>query len=243
MGKFEQTLDSISRVQRAPTPAQICAELLMVTREFGMTSVIAGAVPASGVDLNLQNPKILLDAWPRDWLNTYIANGYVGRDPVVNYTRLKREPFRWRDVRALPGIYSGGADIFDAAREFGLEDGLAFPMLTPDGSLVMLSLGGAAADLSDEDFDRLSLLATYALSRALQFGYGERNAERRIRLTARETECIRWAAVGKSEWEISQILGISEHTSEKHLLNAKAKLGATNRTHAVAEAIRLGYVV
>ncbi|MBN7775665.1 autoinducer binding domain-containing protein [Nitratireductor aquimarinus] len=60
------------------------------------------------------------------------------------------------------------------------------------------------------------------------------------RLTPREKECLEWAAFGKSEWEVSQILGISEHTAEKHLLNAKTKLGAANRVHAVAEAIRCG---
>ncbi|WP_404933851.1 autoinducer binding domain-containing protein [Nitratireductor sp. L15S-10] len=60
------------------------------------------------------------------------------------------------------------------------------------------------------------------------------------RLTPREKECLQWAAFGKSEWEVSQILGISEHTAEKHLLNAKTKLGASNRVHAVAEAIRCG---
>ncbi|TIM27261.1 MAG: helix-turn-helix transcriptional regulator, partial [Mesorhizobium sp.] len=63
-----------------------------------------------------------------------------------------------------------------------------------------------------------------------------------VELTPRERECMQWAAVGKSEWEISQILGISEHTSEKHLLNAKSKLGAVNRVQAVAEAIRRGYI-
>ena len=63
-----------------------------------------------------------------------------------------------------------------------------------------------------------------------------------VDLTPRERECLNWAARGKSEWEISQILGISEHTSEKHLLNAKTKLGASNRVHAVAEAIRRGLI-
>jgi LuxR family quorum sensing-dependent transcriptional regulator len=63
-----------------------------------------------------------------------------------------------------------------------------------------------------------------------------------VELTPRERECLKWAARGKSEWEISQILGISEHTSEKHLLNAKTKLGASNRVHAVAEALRRGLI-
>ena len=62
------------------------------------------------------------------------------------------------------------------------------------------------------------------------------------RLTPREIECLAWASNGKSEWEISQILGISEHTSEKHMINARKKMGALTRTHAVAEAIRLGLI-
>ncbi len=61
-------------------------------------------------------------------------------------------------------------------------------------------------------------------------------------LSPREVECLGLAAAGKSEWEISRILGISEHTSEKHLLNAKMKLGAVNRVQAVAEAIRRGLI-
>lgn len=61
-------------------------------------------------------------------------------------------------------------------------------------------------------------------------------------LSPRERECLTLAANGKSEWEISRILGISEHTSAKHLMNARLKLGAQNRSHAVAEGIRRGLI-
>jgi DNA-binding CsgD family transcriptional regulator len=72
---------------------------------------------------------------------------------------------------------------------------------------------------------------------------GERLRAKEIRrLTMREVECLGWAAQGKSEWEISQILGISEHTAEKHLINARVKLGAVNRVHAVATALRRGVI-
>ncbi|TIT89542.1 MAG: helix-turn-helix transcriptional regulator, partial [Mesorhizobium sp.] len=83
---------------------------------------------------------------------------------------------------------------------------------------------------------------TYAIGRAMQLHTMAGKVVDHIELTPRERECLQWAAVGKSEWEISQILGISEHTSEKHLLNAKSKLGAANRVQAVAEAIRRGYI-
>jgi LuxR family quorum sensing-dependent transcriptional regulator len=47
-----------------------------------------------------------------------------------------------------------------------------------------------------------------------------------------------WAAQGKTAWEIGEILGISQRTAEEHLTAAGRKLGAPNRTRAVAIAIR-----
>ena len=59
-------------------------------------------------------------------------------------------------------------------------------------------------------------------------------------LSPRERECLNWASHGKTAWEISEILGISEFTAVAHLNGAVRKLGALSRCHAVAEAIRRG---
>jgi LuxR family transcriptional regulator, quorum-sensing system regulator BjaR1 len=63
-----------------------------------------------------------------------------------------------------------------------------------------------------------------------------------ISLSKREREVLQWAAEGKSEWEIGHILGLSEHTAEKFIRSARSKLHAGNRTHAVAQALRLGLI-
>ena len=57
-------------------------------------------------------------------------------------------------------------------------------------------------------------------------------------LTPREREVIAWASQGKSAGEIGEILKITQRTAEEHLATAARKLGAVNRTHAVALAIR-----
>jgi len=44
-------------------------------------------------------------------------------------------------------------------------------------------------------------------------------------------------AEGKSDWEISVILGISETTARFHVDNARQKLGAVSRAHAVARLV------
>ena len=55
-----------------------------------------------------------------------------------------------------------------------------------------------------------------------------------VRLTDRERDALAWVANGKSDWEISRILGVSEATARFHVDNARRKLGAANRAHAVA---------
>jgi DNA-binding CsgD family transcriptional regulator len=57
-------------------------------------------------------------------------------------------------------------------------------------------------------------------------------------LTPREREVLWWAAQGKSAWEIGGILHISKRTVDGHTHNAMRKLGAANRTQAVAIALR-----
>ena len=106
----------------------------------------------------------------------------------------------------------------------------------------MVSLGGATVELSNEEFGMVSLVATYAVGRAMQIRSVQARPAGQVDLTRREIECLQWAAEGKSEWEMSQIMGISEHTSGKHLLSAKNKLSAATRVQAVAEAIRRGFI-
>jgi DNA-binding CsgD family transcriptional regulator len=57
-------------------------------------------------------------------------------------------------------------------------------------------------------------------------------------LTPREREVLTWAAQGKSAWEIGEILHITQRTVNEHVRTAARKLGATNRTQAVAIALR-----
>jgi len=56
-------------------------------------------------------------------------------------------------------------------------------------------------------------------------------------LTRREGEILKWAFIGKTNAEIGMILNISEFTVKNHVQNVLRKLGASNRTHAVAKAI------
>jgi DNA-binding CsgD family transcriptional regulator len=53
-------------------------------------------------------------------------------------------------------------------------------------------------------------------------------------LSPREIECLRWVSLGKSDWEIGRILGISHNTAHFHVEQAKRKLGVRTRSQAAA---------
>jgi DNA-binding NarL/FixJ family response regulator len=59
-------------------------------------------------------------------------------------------------------------------------------------------------------------------------------------LTAREQEVVLLFARGASAKSVSQILGLSHRTVEVHASAIMRKLGARNRTHAVALAVHAG---
>ena len=63
-----------------------------------------------------------------------------------------------------------------------------------------------------------------------------------IRLSPRETECLQWAAAGKTSPEIARIIDRSVETVRLHLKNAFHKLGANNKGHAIGKAVQLGLV-
>jgi DNA-binding CsgD family transcriptional regulator len=61
-------------------------------------------------------------------------------------------------------------------------------------------------------------------------------------LSKREVECLRWAAIGKTDHEISMIIGLSHATVRYHVHRAGEKLNSVNRAQTIFKAGQLGYL-
>jgi DNA-binding CsgD family transcriptional regulator len=61
-------------------------------------------------------------------------------------------------------------------------------------------------------------------------------------LSKREVECLRWAAIGKTDREIGMIIDLSHATVRYHVHRAGEKLNAINRAQAIFKAGQLGYL-
>lgn len=119
-------------------------------------------------------------------------------------------------------------------------DELVLPLAPRSKEIAFFKLT-AAEPLSDWRMQRLELirecrvLANYFHNHVLRInGY---DSEQELLVSARELDCLKWTAAGKTAWEASVILGISERTVRFHLNAAREKLKCTTTTQAVAKAI------
>ncbi len=240
---LDQTLDVIARIDKAISPQEICDGLTHFTSNFGLDCMIAGTMPSPRDHGKEQEQHLLVSEFPSGWMERYLKKEYVFIDPVIQRIQSDLSPFHWQE--AMPYMQDKTAIIanrmLNEAREFNLNEGFAVPMITLDGTIAAVSLGGEKTDIPPTAPAMISMISSFAIGRAIELRSREKK-RREARLTPREVECLKWAADGKTEWEISVILSISEHTADKHLSNAHRKLGAANRPQAVAMAIRLGLI-
>ncbi|TGD98797.1 LuxR family transcriptional regulator [Methylobacterium nonmethylotrophicum] len=238
------TLDLVQAVKAARSAAEIVAVLTRAGGIFGYERFAIAGVPQSAGE-NLPD-RLLLMHWPEEWAARYVERRYVQHDPVMAQVRRTTSPFLWSDV-AFDRDAPLARQIMGEAPAFGLGNGLCVPIHDIDGTEAAASFGAPRIDLSDEARAGLHLLAIYAhlASRNLAPASPARAPGRpggAARCTPREIECIKWAAAGKTGWETSEILSLSQRTVEDYLRNAARKLGAVNRVQLVAQAMREGLI-
>lgn len=183
----------------------------------------------------------IISNWPPELISSYDRLGLLENSPAVKALRKSVQPFIWNlhEVnRQRPGEQGDkAAELFT---RYGFQDGILFSTQDPSGGRGVVSLAGRREKPKSNELFRLSFVANLLYERVAEIEKADRANEHT--LSARERECLHWTASGKTSQEIATILGLSEHTVNHYLSAACQKLGAANRAHAVAKAIRSGFV-
>ncbi|MFT4117987.1 helix-turn-helix transcriptional regulator [Bradyrhizobium sp.] len=179
---------------------------------------------------------VLAKRWPVEWFNLYTEKSYDRVDPVIRMCRHTVNPFEWSEAPYDAELELGALEVMRRAADFRMSHGFVVPIHGLTGYEAGVSLGGVHLDLNARSKPALHLMAMYGFDHIRRLLAPPQHPS--ARLTPREREVIAWASQGKSAWEIGEILHITQRTAEEHLATAARKLGAVNRTHAVALAIR-----
>ncbi|MCS3695026.1 DNA-binding CsgD family transcriptional regulator [Bradyrhizobium elkanii] len=190
------------------------------------------------------NRRLVSVPWsefPTGYLDTYRAEEWDRIDPVVQRAPSARGPFRWTDTQPRSGFNKQEKTFFEQCRELGVHSGITIPIRGIGNEVDLISLSLRTQDRLPPD----RTTHIYMLSVQYWLKYCEltdRREQETVALTSQELECLRWCKEGKTNWEIGEILHISEKTVEFHLSNGMRKLGAANRITAVIIGIKRGLI-
>lgn len=203
--------------------------------KLGFTNAICMRVPEPGEDLN---SSILLNTYPQEWVQHYGEKDYISVDPVVRELFINYHPFLWSEVAERRTMGAVERQIMAESAELGMRQGFTVPIYQDGGYTGLVSLAGREPVINEESRGAITLASIYLHNKLSTLR--RREAQNRYELTEREMECLRWASVGKSDWEIGGILNISSKTVNYHIENAKRKFGVATRVQAIVAALRLG---
>jgi LuxR family quorum sensing-dependent transcriptional regulator len=175
---------------------------------------------------------------PDGWWDAYFELSKKAYAPIITMARHCLAPFTWTEcLRMFEPV---GIDRW--AHELGLKFGMRDGLTCPVGArwvVVYWSRKVLSHTLSPQLRALLFMAANFAAIRLEQIvGPDPGRIGRQMSLTPRELSVLRLASNGHRTKRIAQLLELGEETIRSHLKKAQAKLGAKDRLHAVAEALR-----
>lgn len=186
------------------------------------------------------------EGWPDAVLALWWNRTVMLKSPLYIRCRTHGLPFVSSPAENLPARPVELRQVGNAMREMGVETLITVPIHLPRGLVAMVTWGGARSKsdaLAILPSIRPSLISAAHLFMQSYLVHSlplVTSEEEIARLTLREWECLRLTAQGVREEKVAELLGLGSTTVRYHLDNVVRKLGAVNRTHAVALAAQLG---
>lgn len=226
-------LDFVARCSQEEDLQKAIDDFLETIKHFGFAYSAGGGWTGRGAR---RVYRFYFNNRPDDWRLPYEIKRLFDIDPFPLEAATRRTNFLLtEELDKFRGFSQEASDLVDAAFAYGWREVMGFPIHGP-GDYQGLVTMSSKEPVSLSPTDRAVL---HAMSFAIHerchktIGFGTRTKPGAI-FTARELECMRWVAAGKSDAEIAAIVGISSSTAHFHVEKVKKKLETKSRTEAVA---------
>ncbi len=181
---------------------------------------------------------IRIHNYPAGWAEWFDQQQLGPVDPVHRASHLTNVGFSWSKLPQMITLSPRDEQILAIAKSEGIGEGFTVPAHIPGevhGSCSFATETGVPLD--GELLPLVQLVGAFAFDAARRIRKVREFPEPAARLTDRQRECLMWAARGKSDWEIGQILGVSHETVVRHLKQARERYGVAKRTLLTVHAL------
>lgn len=229
----------IEQSNRATSKEEVYDLFVKAINKLGYDRTVYTYITAQP-DINKPAEHGIVTNYPDEWMERYFEFGYINEDPTFKKALSYDGPFSWESLKNIREFSQIEQKIMDEADEMKLYGGVGVSI---HGHFGNLSGIGIASSYEKSEPDLNTICKLNALSRQFHMAYSDHNNgfddSQKITLTDREREILYWAAEGKSDPVIAQILDIKTPTVRYHMGNIFKKIGVNERTLAVVRAIKL----
>jgi hypothetical protein len=156
--------------------------------------------------------SVLIHSYPASWADVYVGFNLAASDPVRRAGEHSILGFRWDRIADIIPMTDMERRTFETGRRHGIADGFTVPRHLPGSVTATCTfVTGTGRNFPRDNLVVAEAIAGVAIARVRQLSAWTA-PPRRPRLTDRQRDCVLWAARGKTDWEISRILGIGHET-------------------------------
>jgi LuxR family quorum-sensing system transcriptional regulator CciR len=186
--------------------------------------------------------------WLADLPPNWVAAATPSGDAVLVTAAQSYAPFLWSDISRLMALTPAQSGFLEQVHVAGVGAAVTVPIHrardADQGGSYSIFAGCCSFMMKTGAPLPLSSLAAAHYVGALAFDAAENlrraqthGAPRGPQLTPRQRDCVVLVAQGKSDWEIGQLLGISESTVHKHIEDAKRRFCVSTRIQLVVRSL------
>ena len=174
-----------------------------------------------------------------DWISLYFKKELYKFDPVLYESVRSNLPVAWKNINWQLTKETHNFKLL-AEKYFGI-NGITLIFKDKVASTLISLRFSDSYTLNDEGC-LISWIAPHIHAVFEREGSYQRKRLWTPDLSKREIEVLQWLKDGKSNWDISVILSISERTVKFHLSNIFKKLVVNNRSQALAKGMNYGLI-
>ena len=159
------------------------------------------------------------------------------QNPLVEASAGSLTRYRFSDFS--PHGHRASKPYWDALGEADMAEALCATAYGSGRRITSFHIGFDRREFAPGEADAIQIAALMIAEMFLPTVPAAANDPAAPALTRRERDVMAYVAEGKTDWEIGVILSLSETTARFHADNARRKLSAVNRAHAVARYLAL----
>jgi len=179
--------------------------------------------------------------YSRGWRTRYFLEDYVHVDPVIARGRNALLPFDWDTLASDDPIVQ--AFFADAAKNCVGRNGLSIPVRNRKGDRSLVSFTSDHSKMEWDRYKRTNMVKLQRLSALIDSAADvDAKPPSPVTLSEGEEQCLVWAAKGKTDREIAEVMNLGFGSVKARLDTARNKLHCMNLSHAIAVAIATGAI-